>query len=205
MEASGTTGQWQIVSGQPNRQRREPKWDSSPVMVEYIPPTPVTAQFESFVILLMGLPGSGKSTFSNLLERAMPYKFARVNQDELKSRKDCIKIARQALDHRKCVIIDRCNFDAAQRKTWYDLAKSYGVAVDGIVLDVPMKLCVQRCQDRLQHETIKPEDAAKVVGIVKSSWKIPSRGEKSMFRSLTTLSDSDSFNDAVLKYLNKSA
>jgi predicted kinase len=202
MAASETNDEWQDVPRQ-RRQRCPPQWTSSPVMVEYIPPTPVTTYFEPFMILLVGLPGSGKSTFANLLAQAMPYKFDRVNQDELKTRKQCIKFAKQALDQRKCVIIDRCNFDESQRQTWYDLAKSNNVAVHGIILHVPIKLCIQRCQKRQGHETIKGEDAKKVVDIVNNKLKLPSHAEESSFSSLLTLSNSDSFNDAVVQHLNK--
>jgi hypothetical protein len=45
-----------------------------PIHVEFIPPTDTTLQFQSFMILLCGLPGSGKSTFARALEQAMPYK-----------------------------------------------------------------------------------------------------------------------------------
>jgi predicted kinase len=202
MEASETNDEWQDVPRQ-RRQRSPPQWTSSPVMVEYIPPTPAMVGFEPFMILLVGLPGSGKSTFANLLAQTMPYKFERVNQDELKTRKQCMKFATQALDQRKCVIIDRCNFDESQRQTWYDLAKSNNVTVHVIILKVPIKLCIQRCQNRQGHETIKGEDAEKVVGIVNGRLKLPSHAEESSFGSLLTLSNSDSFNDAVVQYLNK--
>jgi polynucleotide 5'-kinase involved in rRNA processing len=55
------------------QQRRDPKW-SIPICVEYISPTPSNSEFQQCMLLLVGLPGSGKSTFARALERAMPYK-----------------------------------------------------------------------------------------------------------------------------------
>jgi predicted kinase len=202
--SSGTNKdkEWQTAARR-QRQRRPPQWTESPLMVEYIPETPVTTSYEPFIILLVGLPGSGKTTFAHSLTQAMPYKFVRINQDELKSRRQCIKRTEEALDEGLCPIIDRCNFDAAQRKTWYDLAKKYKVAVNGIILQVPINVCISRCQNRHGHETIKPEDSKKVVNIVKSQLKLPSHNELNNIHSLLKISNSDSFNDAIVQYLNK--
>eukprot|EP00532_Pseudo-nitzschia_australis_P011584 CAMPEP_0168235872 /NCGR_PEP_ID=MMETSP0140_2-20121125/19172_1 /TAXON_ID=44445 /ORGANISM="Pseudo-nitzschia australis, Strain 10249 10 AB" /LENGTH=310 /DNA_ID=CAMNT_0008169043 /DNA_START=241 /DNA_END=1173 /DNA_ORIENTATION=- len=85
--------------------------------------------YEPFMILLVGLPGSGKSTFAQSLVASVPEKFCRINQDELKSRPKCERKLKQVLSvspsqqQRLCPIIDRCNFDAQQRATWYRLAE----------------------------------------------------------------------------------
>jgi predicted kinase len=93
--------------------------------------------YEPFMVLLVGLPGSGKSTFAQSLVASMPNKFCRINQDELKTRPKCERRLKQVLSvlpslpsqseskqqQRLCPIIDRCNFDTMQRSTWYRLAK----------------------------------------------------------------------------------
>ena len=168
-----------------------------------IPPTPSTTSFEPFMILLIGIPGSGKSTFASILSEAMPYKFERVNQDQLKTRQKCVARAKKVLSEGKCPIIDRCNFDEAQRQTWFKLAKTHNVPVDGLVFQVPVTLCISRCQQRQNHETVKPESAKKVVFTVKNQLKLPDRSELSNYRSLLTLSNSDAFSDAINQYLNK--
>lgn len=85
-------------------------------------------QYEPFMVMLVGLPGSGKSTFAQSLVASMPNKFSRINQDELKKRVECERKVKQILstssEQRLCPIIDRCNFDAQQRSTWYRLAKA---------------------------------------------------------------------------------
>jgi predicted kinase len=41
---------------------------------------------------------------------------------------------RKFLDKKQSVIVDRCNFDRDQRRTWIELAQYYKVPVDCIVL-----------------------------------------------------------------------
>eukprot|EP00536_Pseudo-nitzschia_multiseries_P005660 jgi/Psemu1/13080/gm1.13080_g len=86
---------------------------------------------EPFLVLLVGLPGSGKSTFSQSLVASMPGKFCRINQDELKTRPKCERKLEKVLSipttqeqRRCCPIIDRCNFDQKQRSTWYRMAEA---------------------------------------------------------------------------------
>ena len=45
-----------------------------PISIDFIPPTPATMKFKPFLLMLCGIPGSGKSTFAHALEKAMPYK-----------------------------------------------------------------------------------------------------------------------------------
>ena len=50
-----------------------------------------------FMVLCVGLPGSGKSTFSRSLMKSNPTKFGRINQDELKTRQKCERKVKQML------------------------------------------------------------------------------------------------------------
>ncbi|KAI7876013.1 P-loop containing nucleoside triphosphate hydrolase protein [Lichtheimia hyalospora FSU 10163] len=104
------------------------------------------------VLLLVGLPGSGKSTFSNKLIELKP-NWRRVNQDDLGSRKNCERHCRRYLDQQLNVVIDRCNFDEQQRSTWIRIAKEYNVPVDCVVLTADKQTCGGRILDRVNHPT----------------------------------------------------
>lgn len=101
------------------------------------------------------------------------------------------------------VIVDRCNFDFSQRKVWYDLAAEHKYRVDCVVLMVPPSLCIQRCQQRTGHETIQPNEASKIVGVVQRQWEMPGRDEQLKYhRNFQVLKSSQQFNDALILYLN---
>lgn len=106
------------------------------------------------MIILVGLPGSGKSTYA---KKHYP-DYVYINQDELKSRDVCAIKAREAIDAGRDVIIDRTNIDKRQRKVWTNLAKFYGVQnVECILLKVEPKECIKRINGRKNHPTIPSE------------------------------------------------
>jgi predicted kinase len=131
-----------------------------------------------FVLLLAGLPGSGKSTLSEQLMNANS-KYVHVNQDILGSRPKCLTAARNALLAGKFPIVDRCNFNAQQRRYFIDLAKELGgCAVHCVVLvHVDRAQCLYRCQQRRGHPTLIPSEAAKVIGFVNKDWRLPTERE----------------------------
>jgi adenylate kinase family enzyme len=135
-----------------------------------------------FLILLIGLPGSGKSTLAlSLLEQAKNRnnKYVLVNQDTLGTRDKCIRAARAALQENKCPVVDRCNFNAKQRKWFVELAKKNDIhcKVHCIVLDVDPAECLRRCRQRRNHPTLPPSKAAQVIGFIKKDWRLPTAAE----------------------------
>jgi AAA domain len=50
------------------------------------------------------------------------------------------------------VIIDRTNFDAAQRVSFLKLAAQQGVPVHCVALHLDVSVCVKRATDRSNHE-----------------------------------------------------
>lgn len=103
------------------------------------------------VVLLVGLPGSGKSTLS----KQEFSNYAYINQDSLGSKDNCVFLYKECLSKNMNIIVDRCNQDKKQRKLWINIALQYGVeSVNCIYLDVNEEECIARILSRKNHETI---------------------------------------------------
>ena len=138
--------------------------------------------FQPFVIILVGIPGSGKSHFASHLA-AMSSKFIRINQDTLGSRQDCEFMMRRALYEGKIPVVDRCNIDSQQRKYFVDIAEEAGAPCECVVFLYDKKTCIKRCEQRRNHETINPHNARDVVERMASLFRPPvARSRHSNYR-----------------------
>eukprot|EP01031_Cornospumella_fuschlensis_P028545 gene28545-34457_t len=108
------------------------------------------------VLVLCGIPGSGKSTFSKGLcekcdwyasENAAKRHWRSFNQDALGSRNAVYREADSALRQGFNIIIDRCNFDLEQRAHWIRLANGWRNTV-AIALVMPNHTDLQVCEER---------------------------------------------------------
>jgi len=72
------------------------------------------------LIILVGLPGAGKSTFSELLKTSS-LKVSIINQDNL-GRKTCENIFLQNIKNHDITVLDRTNLSISGRKEWLDLS-----------------------------------------------------------------------------------
>ena len=85
------------------------------------------------VVIFVGSPGSGKSTFwKNYLAG-----YTRVNNDTLRTKEKCLKVMRASLENRKSCVIDNTNPTAAVRSAYIDVAKEFGVPVRSFVFKMP--------------------------------------------------------------------
>lgn len=125
------------------------------------------------ILILVGIPGSGKSTLAQYLTSLNTSRYVRVNQDELKTRKNCETLTRAALKQSQSPIIDRCNFDPKQRSHFIRIAQEFNVPVDCIVLDVSVSVCLERCLNRNHHPTIDGTNARTVVGQMANQLVMP--------------------------------
>lgn len=120
------------------------------------------------------------------------------------SRKKCVANAKSAISKGLCIIVDRCNFDEDQRAVWYELAREHNYPVDSVVLAPPVSLCIKRCEERKNHETIAPDKASSVVRIVQRQWESPTRREQQQsMRNFQEVCSSDEYNQALLFHINQ--
>lgn len=111
--------------------------------------------------LLVGPPGSGKSTYANKaiyedgdLGAATVY----INQDTQGA--DHIDKFLNSIDEKKDIIVDRMNFNKNQRNRYLDVAKKNGYETKIIVLHENFETCFKRAVERTDHPTIKDDKAA---------------------------------------------
>lgn len=105
--------------------------------------------------ILVGPPGSGKSTLSKEMESEG---YLRVSQDD-QGRPEYLSVFRDAVDAKKDIVVDRMNFTKPQRKDFMILAPGYDTEI--IVLHQPYKVCLERMIKREGHPTIKDVGSAK--------------------------------------------
>jgi len=104
------------------------------------------------VIILVGVPGSGKSTFCTKYPR-----YKRISQDELGDRYMCLSAFRAYLSEGKNIIIDRCNINRFQRNLWINIAKEFGADLNCVNFVIDPKIAIKRIQERKGHPTIKED------------------------------------------------
>lgn len=114
------------------------------------------------VVILVGVPGSGKSTFCKKYPA-----YVRISQDELGSRYMCLELFRESLRKGKSVIVDRCNINKMQRQLWLNIAKEFNVdEINCVTLSVTPEEAIKRIKERKDHPTIKDLTDEKMASIV---------------------------------------
>ncbi|KAF2100576.1 PNK3P-domain-containing protein [Rhizodiscina lignyota] len=90
------------------------------------------------LVLLCGSPGAGKSTF--YWNHLKPLGYERVNQDNLKTRERCLKVAEAFLKEGSSVVVDNTNPDEHTRKAWVNVAKKLNVPIRCVLFTAGAKL-----------------------------------------------------------------
>jgi predicted kinase len=150
-----------------------PKAEAEPVADQPVPAAP-TRPPKGAVVLAIGLPGSGKSSWfkrhnitplsSDLLrmllfDDAQEQRFQDLVFSNLRSMLKARLIARRPLNY-----VDATNLTPHERHSWIKLAKDYGYEVQAVFFDVPVEVCLERNQrrDRVVGEDVLRRMAAKL-------------------------------------------
>lgn len=163
--------------------------------------TMTNTTISSFMIMLIGIPGSGKSHLAQMLVTIYPQTFIRISQDVLKSRIQCEIACKQAILSGRVPIIDRCNINPKQRQSFLRIASECNIPVDGILFQYPQEECILRCEERGFHETLDRRDARRVVGYMAKDVDPPNKEtDGHMFRSMNNVSSFHQANAIISKY-----
>ncbi|KAI0562246.1 P-loop containing nucleoside triphosphate hydrolase [Gracilaria domingensis] len=126
------------------------------------------------MIVLCGLPGSGKSVLANRLVALNKSRFVPVCQDTLGSRDSCLSsVSHAAKRPEVCPIVDRCNPRLSDREEWFRCAFCPSSAII-VHLDIPPELCIMRAERRINHPTLVPGSASHVIQGVSKAFQAPS-------------------------------
>lgn len=102
-----------------------------------------TASTPLDVVMTVGLPGSGKSTFSKLLASQGGGKWIHISQDELGTQDECRKAIAKALKHRQPLVFDRCCVLERERRLWLQCFRDCpGIVLHAVFFDVPPAECL---------------------------------------------------------------
>jgi predicted kinase len=117
------------------------------------------------VILAIGLPGSGKSSWFKrnsitplssdmvrllLFDDAQEQRFQDLVFSNLRSMLKARLIARRPLNY-----VDATNLTPHERASWIKLAKDYGYEVQAVFFDVPLEVCLER--NRRRERTVEED------------------------------------------------
>lgn len=108
------------------------------------------------LIILVGPPGSGKSTTAKSFMYA---EYTYINQDS-QGKDGHLKFFMDALLADKNIVVDRLNFNKQQRERYLIPAKGAGYETEIVVLHESYGDCLNRCLNRKDHETIKDSQSA---------------------------------------------
>jgi predicted kinase len=139
-------------------------------------PVPVAPERppKGIVVLAIGLPGSGKSSWfkrhnviplssdmvrSLLFDDVREQRFQDLVFSNLRSMLKARLIAKRPMNY-----VDATNLTPQERQHWIKLAKDYNYEVHAVFFDVPLEVCIERHQrrDRVVAEDVMRRMAAKL-------------------------------------------
>ena len=148
------------------------------------------------LIILCGVPGSGKSLFCRILNTVNRQQFDHkssqkvvtewrfANQDDLGKKEDVEMVVKRWISDKKStkmgLVIDRCNVLKSDRKHWIEFAfkPKRAICID---FDISSTICCQRIRSRKNHPTISSDRSERgihrLVNDFMKSKEVPTRKE----------------------------
>lgn len=114
------------------------------------------------ITLMVGPPGSGKSTWSHsyvAFKAGHGQEAVRVSQDD-QGKEDHMTLFNESLAKGLNIVVDRMNFDKNQRNRYLEPARKAGYATRIVITHCPLATCLERCNARENHPTIKDSKTA---------------------------------------------
>lgn len=106
---------------------------------------------EKTLVIMMGIQGSGKSTFYH---KFLAKDFVRVNLDTLKTRHQESLLIEECIKQGKSFAIDNTNPTKYDRSRYIPLAKATGYKIIGYFMESKLKECIERNNLRQGQEKI---------------------------------------------------
>ncbi len=98
------------------------------------------------MVLLIGIPGSGKSTFA---ARHLPSEYVRISRDVLRTRARVATALAEALAARRDIVIDNTNVTRIERERFLVPARECGYRVTGYYFQSVIADCLRRNAQRI--------------------------------------------------------
>lgn len=109
-------------------------------------------------IITVGLPASGKTTFSNIILKHYDNSVIHLNQDEI-GRNDCYEtLCKFAKKQDKTIILDRCNLTVNERNEWINTYSSLSSRpILCVHFNASADVCKKRLSNRKNHDMKNPK------------------------------------------------
>ncbi|KAI8131010.1 hypothetical protein FF38_04306 [Lucilia cuprina] len=130
---------------------------------------------ECEMIIMMGLPGSGKSHF--VQNHLAPLGYTVANADTVGSTQSCLKICEKSLVSNKSCVVDNTNVDVDSRKKFIELAKKYKIKCRCFMMNVSVAQVKHNIAFRQLTDNKHSKINDMVFNMMKKKYNIPTLTE----------------------------